>query len=335
MDYDKKMLILSVLERTRMLEDFRLKVFVSVAESGSFTAAAKALGVSQPAVSQNIGTLEKDLGVKLFRRAKGEVSLTGEGMAFKEYAERILYWYSVTGEMFGTDGKMVAGRNVRIAADPVVASYLLPGALSVLTSARPELDFTISPVDPQRSTHRTVSNVPGSHFGTPEDSEVEITVSPSPETMDFEGEEKLVGVMDAVVVASPMNRSVCGAAVSDSDNQLTAKPFSTIAGIPVSNRFAVWEGYRRFLTPDLVARTCIVSASVEAVKSVVRESVSVLGIVPEMSVREEISRGRLLRMPISLPDYAYDVHFNPLPEFAGKTVCHLLRKTLKDKLLTI
>lgn len=318
-----------------MLEDFRLKVFVSVAESGSFTAAAKALGVSQPAVSQNIGTLEKDLGAKLFRRAKGEVSLTGEGMAFKEYAERILYWYSVTGEMFGTDGKMVAGRNVRIAADPVVASYLLPEALSVLTSARPELDFTISSVDPQRSTRRTVSDVPGSHFGTPEDSEVEITVSPSPETMDFEGEEKLVGVMDAVVVASPMNRSVCGAAVSDSDNQLTAKPFSTIAGIPVSNRFAVWEGYRRFLTPDLVARTCIVSASVEAVKSVVRESVSVLGIVPEMSVREEISVGRLLRMPISLPDYAYDVHFNPLPEFAGKTVCHLLRKTLKDKLLTI
>ena len=48
-----------------MLEDFKLKVFMAIAETGSFTKAAKVLGVSQPAISQNISALEKELGATL------------------------------------------------------------------------------------------------------------------------------------------------------------------------------------------------------------------------------------------------------------------------------
>ena len=66
-----------------MLEDFRLKIFMAVVESGSFTKAAISLAVSQPAVSQNIGALEKDLGVVLFDRLRAEAVLTPEGEAFK------------------------------------------------------------------------------------------------------------------------------------------------------------------------------------------------------------------------------------------------------------
>ena len=62
-----------------MLEDFRLKVFVTVAKEGSFTKAAAALGVTQPAVSQNIAELERLLERKLFDRMKGETLLTPEG----------------------------------------------------------------------------------------------------------------------------------------------------------------------------------------------------------------------------------------------------------------
>lgn len=316
-----------------MLEDFRLKVFITVVNTGSFTAAARLLGISQPAVSQNISALEKELDVRLFNRLRGEVVLTGQGSAFLKYAEHILYWCFAAGDMFGEEGRNAPGKVVRISADQVVADYLIPPALSVLSSAHPDLLFQVTRAD-NRDRTEVVSDVPGSHFGDPQDAEVEITVSPSPETMDFAGEEKLVGVMDAVVVASPQNRSVLAAAVSEDDNSLTVKPFSTIAGIPVSNRFAVWDGYCRFFSPDLVARTSLTSASAETVKRVVSDSVSMLGIVPEMSVREEIASGKLLRMPIRLPDYSYDVHFNPLPEFSGKTVCRLLRRTLRDSLST-
>ena len=72
------------------MEDFRLKVFEAVAEEGSFTKAARALGITQPAVSQNIAELEKITGVRLFDRHRGEVVLTEQGRVFGEYAARIL-----------------------------------------------------------------------------------------------------------------------------------------------------------------------------------------------------------------------------------------------------
>ena len=51
-----------------MIEDFRLRVFETVCKNGSFSAAAKLLGISQPAVSQQIAELEKALGRSLFER---------------------------------------------------------------------------------------------------------------------------------------------------------------------------------------------------------------------------------------------------------------------------
>ena len=76
-----------------MIEDFRLRVFLKVAECGSFTDAARSLGVSQPAVSQNIAQLELAVGEPLFDRARGSVTLTERGRLFLDYARRILYWY--------------------------------------------------------------------------------------------------------------------------------------------------------------------------------------------------------------------------------------------------
>ena len=59
-----------------MLDDFRLRVFETLCSTLSFTQTAKLLGVSQPAISQNISELERDLGVSLFDRNGGKVPLT-------------------------------------------------------------------------------------------------------------------------------------------------------------------------------------------------------------------------------------------------------------------
>ena len=76
-----------------MFEDFRLRVFDTVARCGSFTAAARALGISQPAVSQHIAELEKTLGVTLFERTRTSVCLTEKGRTFRRCSDQILYWY--------------------------------------------------------------------------------------------------------------------------------------------------------------------------------------------------------------------------------------------------
>ncbi len=78
-----------------MIEDFRLRIFDTVARLGSFTSAAKELGVTQPAVSQNIAELERQLDSVLFFRERGRVSLTAKGKLFKSYSDQILHWYRV------------------------------------------------------------------------------------------------------------------------------------------------------------------------------------------------------------------------------------------------
>lgn len=83
-----------------MLDDFRLRVFEKVCRSLSFTLAARELGVSQPAVSQNVAELESALGVKLFERKGGKVLLTAQGEVFREYAEQILHWYDAANSAF-------------------------------------------------------------------------------------------------------------------------------------------------------------------------------------------------------------------------------------------
>lgn len=86
-----------------MLEDNRIKVFLTVLECGNFTAAAYKLGISQPAVSQNIAELERLLGVQLMERARGEISLTENGRVFEGYARQIAHWYAVADRAFHPD----------------------------------------------------------------------------------------------------------------------------------------------------------------------------------------------------------------------------------------
>ena len=73
-----------------MIEDFRLKVFAEVARLGSFTAAARALGVSQPAVSQNIAERRRFAGTRLLYRSRGGVELTARGRQMLAQAEVVL-----------------------------------------------------------------------------------------------------------------------------------------------------------------------------------------------------------------------------------------------------
>ena len=85
-----------------MIDNFRLRVFSSVAALGNFTAAAKALGVSQPAVSQNIAELEKFAGARLLRRNRSGIVLTETGRRLLAQAEVILRECSKLENDFGS-----------------------------------------------------------------------------------------------------------------------------------------------------------------------------------------------------------------------------------------
>ena len=67
-----------------------IKVFLRVAETGSFSAVARELGVTQPTVSKQIGALERYLGARLLNRSTRHVALSEEGARYYEHCRNIL-----------------------------------------------------------------------------------------------------------------------------------------------------------------------------------------------------------------------------------------------------
>ena len=67
-----------------------LRYFLAVAEAGSYTRAANRLGLSQPAVSEQMRRLQSTLHVSLFRREGKRICLTPTGLIFEEYARSVL-----------------------------------------------------------------------------------------------------------------------------------------------------------------------------------------------------------------------------------------------------
>ncbi len=74
--------------------DPKLLTLIEVDRQGGFTSAAKALNLTQPAVSQHIRQLEKELGITIFHKVGGSLKLTAEGENLLWYAKRIASLYN-------------------------------------------------------------------------------------------------------------------------------------------------------------------------------------------------------------------------------------------------
>lgn len=160
-----------------MLEDFRIQVFMTVAHERSFTKAAAVLGVSQPAVSQNVAELEKLVGAKLFERLRGEVALTGEGEVFKQYAEKMLASCTGLDNMFAK----IAPTVVRISASEELYNYMVSPALESFRKIHPEVIFERAMFE-GADLLISLKPVPASAYDIPADSiaRIRMSVYPTP-----------------------------------------------------------------------------------------------------------------------------------------------------------
>ena len=110
------------------MADRRLQVFHAVAKHLSFTKAADALFMTQPAVTFQIRQLEEHFNTRLFDRAHGRITLTPAGAQALEYAERILALSAeLDVRMKELSGQL--GGPLLIGASTTIAEYLLPPVL--------------------------------------------------------------------------------------------------------------------------------------------------------------------------------------------------------------
>lgn len=125
-----------------MLENFRLVVFRSVAAHLSFRKASEELFLTQPAVSAQIKALEEELGVQLFDRSRGVVSLTEAGLVLQQFAHQFhalsAEAESALGQLKGEcSGELILG------ASTTIAQYALPRRLGEFRRMNPRVEIQL------------------------------------------------------------------------------------------------------------------------------------------------------------------------------------------------
>jgi DNA-binding transcriptional LysR family regulator len=119
-----------------------LDLLVSVGELGSINAAAEAHGVTQPAASMRLQSLERVLGLQLLERVRTGSHLTPAGAATAEWAGVILR--DMRALLAGTAALRSDERShLRLAASMTVAEYLIPGWLRQLAAALPDVGVSL------------------------------------------------------------------------------------------------------------------------------------------------------------------------------------------------
>lgn len=107
------------------LDPAELETFLAIAETGSFTKAARLLALAQPSISQRVQKLEAELGTRLFDRTGRDVVLTDAGERLRMRARPIVDEMRALVSEF-QDGTEARRREVRVVASPMVAAVLLP-----------------------------------------------------------------------------------------------------------------------------------------------------------------------------------------------------------------
>ena len=120
------------------MADRRLQVFHAVAKHLSFTKAAEALFMTQPAVTFQIRQLEEYFNTRLFDRAQGRITLTPAGALALEYAERILALSAELDTRLKEMSGQVAGP-LLIGASTTIAEFLLPQILGEFKARHPAI----------------------------------------------------------------------------------------------------------------------------------------------------------------------------------------------------
>ena len=112
-----------------ILDYHKLKIFKTVADTGSFSKAAELLFLSQPTVTLQIKKIENYLGVVLFKRDKKKVTLTEAGEVLYKYASKIIEDYLLLEEGV-SNLKEGLQKRITVGASTTIGEFLLPDIVS-------------------------------------------------------------------------------------------------------------------------------------------------------------------------------------------------------------
>lgn len=120
----------------------QLHIFYTVAERGSFSAAAQSLHMTQPAVTMQVQSLEDYFGTKLLQRSTKRIDLTEAGRALMPYARRSIELIRDTDQAMSTFTAQLKGR-LQLGASLTIGEYILPRLLGPFGQTFPDISISM------------------------------------------------------------------------------------------------------------------------------------------------------------------------------------------------
>lgn len=120
----------------------QLRILKAIATERNFTKAAAVLYLSQPSLSKQIKTLEKNLDTLLINRERNKISLTESGKVLLQYADRILALCEESCRAV-VDLKNGDRGNLTVGASQTIGTYLMPRILALFAQNYPQIDLNV------------------------------------------------------------------------------------------------------------------------------------------------------------------------------------------------
>ena len=254
------------------MEIDQLRALVSVAARGSLTRAAEELGVTQPAVSIRLKTLERRLGVRLLDTSAGKVRLTDAGEVLLAEGKKVLRQLEIAHEAVESVGGLLRGR-IAVGASTTPGIYFVSEVLARFSLERPGVSVSLRIDNTLRVEEALLGGdldlgVVGGHLAGREVASESL------------GKDRIV------LVAPPGHRLARGR--PPHLEEVLQQPFvAREPGSATRSHFESWLARQ-----GLAARVVLEVGSPEALKRAVAAGAG-LGVVSAMAVRSELRQGRL------------------------------------------
>ena len=260
-----------------MLETKQLLIFRTIVEVGSFTRAGVRLGLSQPAISQQIQALERRAGVPLLLRLGRSARPTPAGEVLLQYARQVLGKIEEAERVLAEEGGGRAGV-LRLGAGGAACQHLLPAVLREFRSRFPKVDLHITSGHTDLTLNRLRTG------------DIDLGLVTLPVRVDKVRVTE-VGRDELVLVLPPEHPWAAKRRVAAAE----------LAGQPL----VLYE--RQSRATDLILRALLAEGvfprvameidHLEAVKEMVRAGLG-LSVLPEWAVRDEAAAGALRALPL-------------------------------------
>ena len=268
----------------------QLEAFVQIADSGSFSKAAKDLYLTQPTISAHVSTLEKELNTRLFVRNTKEVKLSDSGSILYDYAKQMIILQKQIEDTFAVREEKLQQR-ITIAASTIPAQYLLPGILSTYLEKYPNQQFKIIEADSAQVVEMVVNH--------------KVDVGFAGTVIDKRLCKYIPFYQDELVVITPNNEKY-----QNIDQNIAAWILNEPLIMREEGSGTRKEAENQLKQIGILTSRLNVIASMESPEAIKRAVASGMGVsvISRLAAETELEKGTLLAFPISVEDMRREIH---------------------------